>query len=372
MKQLPKNTEALTGYAFKVNTLTNILETKYTCGTALLIAPFFLLTKFLINLFGFNNYYFGLKYIYMLVIAASFYAALGLTLLQKAIFRNHGNLNISLLVPLLFFVGTNMFWYVSDAPAYSHLYSFFLASALIYFTPYFYNNTSVKNVAIISVIATLAILCRPTNALFLIYFIGYNLSTKNIGSRITHVISNYKLIIFSAVICIFIAAPQLLYWKQISGHYFINSYGNEGFTNLLQPQILILLFSTNNGWLLYSPLLILAFVGLFLMLKNKQNNSWAIIVMLVLAIYLFASWWIVTYGCAYGCRVFVEYYPFLILPFTYFINAIIRQKNKIKIIVLSTFIIACVIINLDMIYYYDGCFYGGAWDFESYLQLLEN
>jgi hypothetical protein len=71
-------------------------------------------------------------------------------------------------------------------------------------------------------------------------------------------------------------------------------------------------------------------------------------------------------------RVMVEYYPLLIIPFSYTIMKIWSMNNIIPKIITGTFVMLCIIMNFDMLYYYDGCFYGEDWDWQAYFKLLEN
>ena len=71
--------------------------------------------------------------------------------------------------------------------------------------------------------------------------------------------------IFQLFIIIFFAflvwIPQLLYWKTVTGNYLFYSYADEGFF-FLNPQILKGLFSYRNGWLIYSPVMFFALLGI--------------------------------------------------------------------------------------------------------------
>ena len=185
-------------------------------------------------------------------------------------------------------------------------------------------------------------------------------------------INNYKLLLLAFLIFCISILPQILYWNSTFGKFLLYSYGNESFSNLMNPQILVFLFSTNNGWITYTPFMLFAFLSVFWMLKNKKSNAFQVILISCICVYLFSSWWIPTYGCSYGMRVMVEYYPLFILPLAQFANHAIHNFRIWQKILTTLFVVICIVLNIDIIYYYDGCFYGGTWDLQAYMKLLEN
>jgi hypothetical protein len=129
-------------------------------------------------------------------------------------------------------------------------------------------------------------------------------------------------------------------------------------------------FSFNNGLFTYSPLLLLAVIGIVLMIKNKKREGYFYGGLFLLISYIFASWWCWWYGCSFGSRSFIEYYAILIVPFCYFLELSMKKKlSRTLVLVVISF---CCYLNMDMEYYYDGCFYGETWDFASYLKLLNS
>ncbi len=372
ISDLPTNISQLTGDAFNVNREKNIIETKYTSGTAVLITPFFLLGNLIDNITGGNEDVFSRYYTNWVIFAACFYAALCLLLFQKIVFRLTKNHLMSLLIPLIFFIGTNIYFYAFDHCGFSHIYSMFCFAAIVYFTPNFYNNASIKYFMLLFFLLGIAVICRPTNAFFGLYFLFYQDETCRLKNRIRFFINNYKLLLLGVIIFILALSPQLYYWHNLTGKFIYYSYTDEGFTNWKSPYINTFLFSPLNGWLAYSPIIIIAIIGIIIGIKNKVQNSILTVTILVIAIYVFASWWCPNYGCAYGMRVMVEYYPLLIIPFSVAIIKIWSINSHIPKIMISLFILTCIIVNIDMLYYYDGCFYGNDWDWKAYVKLLEN
>jgi hypothetical protein len=126
--------------------------------------------------------------------------------------------------------------------------------------------------------------------------------------------------------------PQLIYWKTMTSKWIFYSYGNEHFIYWKQPKILSVLFDTENGLLLYSPILLLTFAGLLLAWKEKRTNSAGVALIFPIITYLFASWWAWTFGAAFGHRCYIDYYPVMAFPMAVAIEKIIESRKTYVII----------------------------------------
>mgnify|MGYP003337381605 CR=1 FL=1 len=56
--------------------------------------------------------------------------------------------------------------------------------------------------------------------------------------------------------------------------------------------------------------------------------------------------------------------------FSIFSKGLKKFTKKLNKAIFITIVLLCIYINLSIEYYYDGCFYGGTWDFHSFIKLL--
>jgi len=368
IKNLPLDIDSKTGNAFRVNKIERVIETKYTSGSAILMAPFFLIGKSLNFIFNLQQPVFSNYFYFWIILAACFYCGIALYFINKIVFLLTENKSQALIVSMLLLLATNLIYYVINKPSYSHIYSFFLCACFVQLTIDIYKKPNAKIMLLFFLVYGLLIICRPTNFLFIIFPMLY--SSK---SGVIQFFKENKLTFFSGLIVFLLAvSPQLMYWYKISGHALFYSYTNERFSNWQHPQILYFLFSTVNGWFTYTPFMVLSFIGIIVMILSKNYKGISILVLLMVAIYTFSSWWIPSYGCSYGMRVMIELYPILIIPIAFLFKTLSLKNNRVLNFSIISFIAFCIYLNIDMIYYYDGCFYGGAWDWQAYLKLLEN
>ncbi len=368
--KFPDSIDVKTGNGFQLNFINNKIITKYTCGVAILETPFFLISHVLSKPFGFKPDGFSNIYSFGLYFSGVFYCCVGLFFLSKFLVR-HFNPFTSVIAPILFLSGSNLYYYCIDMPGMSHVYSFFLFCLIIYLTPFITTKINSKYFFLFFCCLILVILIRPTNILIGLFPLFYNIKNKNeFFNRIHFLFSNKLLIIVSAAVSLIFTIPQLQYWYINTGNIITYSYGAESFIFWKHPKILEVWFSTNNGLFTYTPLIILSIIGVFLMMKKKKWEAYFIGSLFLIITYIFSSWWNWWFGCAFGARSFVEYYALFIIPFTCLLE--VAFKHKLYRYAIMLFIAFCCYLNMDMEYYYDGCFHGNTWDFTTYLKLLNS
>jgi hypothetical protein len=121
--------------------------------------------------------------------------------------------------------------------------------------------------------------------------------------------------------------PQLLYWKEMTGHWVHYSYTGETFLYWKNPKMAQVLFDTQNGLFLYSPILLFMFAGLFLARKEPRTNFVAICILFPVITYIFASWCAWWFGAAFGHRCYIEYFPVLAFPMAIAMEKIISLSK---------------------------------------------
>ena len=358
-EKLPLDIDKKTGSGFHVKN--GKIITKYSYGVALMQSPFFITTYGISKLFGFNDDGFSLVYHKMIDISAVLYSFFALIFLYLFLIR-HLSKNESAFTVICLYLGTNIFYYSIFDTGMSHIYSFFLFTSLLYLGPFLNNKGGRAHFVLFGLIVGLIVAVRPLNVIFIpIYFI---LNSLNL-SHIKRGIKNYILAFITAFI---VLIPQLIYWKYSYGNYLHYSYEGESFSNILHPKLINLWFSTNNGLFVYNPIIIFVLIGLFYYYKEARKNSIVIGTYFLLISFVFSAWHDWGYGCSYGCRPYVEYYSIFALPFGFFMRKLIIN-NSYRLVLLSLLVVS-IIYNQKLIFSFDGCWYGGIWDWSALIELL--
>lgn len=369
--ELPEKITEKTGDGFTVNEQGKII-TRYSCGVAILQSPVFLAVHLFAGLTGQEQDGFSGIYHRVSIFAAILYSFLGIVLLWYFLLGYFNKLISGLTILTLFF-GTNLLYYTIDATGMSHVYSFFLFALLLVLSKSFFKEGQQRKRLIyfflISIVSSLIILVRPTNIAFvgLVFILDCN-SWNDLKLRLVQILSIKNIIILTiSVFLVFL--PQLLYWKYTSGSYITDSYEGYGFTNWASPKIIEFLFSTNNGLFTYNPIYFIILFSLVFMILKKQKNGIYILGLFVGLIYVFSSWFVFSFGCAFGSRNFVEYTTIFALPLGFLFQESANFSVKFKrILIIST--IFLVLINLKLVSAYDKCFLGTDWDFKEYSYFL--
>jgi hypothetical protein len=124
----------------------------------------------------------------------------------------------------------------------------------------------------------------------------------------------------------------MLYWKAVLGKWLVYSYEGEGFIYWRNPKILAVLVDTQNGFLLYAPVVLLMFVGFIAARKDTRTNFIGVSLAFIIATYFFASWWAWWFGAAYGHRCYIEYLPLFAFPMAVAIERMVSTKSILLLV----------------------------------------
>jgi hypothetical protein len=331
----------------------------FTCGVAILWSPFFVIAHFISIFFGLDTDGYANMYYGFMLIAGIIYTYIGLVFIYKLLREFYGH-KVSLITTALFFLATNVFFYsVLLGAGMAHVYSFSMIAIYLYYTHKFFKESNKKNLLLLGIPFALAVLIRPTNIISGLYFFLYGVNgIATFKGRITYWVKNYWAIIGLFVIGVIVFIPQMAYWHFVTGKFLVYSYQNYGFPFIMSPKFGVVLFGKYNGWLTYTPIVIFALVGLFILLRKKQMNSLAVLLIFVLCIYINASWWFPTFGAAVGQRAMIDFLPFLAIPLALVIGQIKKMSTPIRL-TLGFIIVIFIFYNIQFGFRYDS---GLWWD----------
>ncbi|MDP2424471.1 MAG: hypothetical protein Q8M23_09005, partial [Bacteroidales bacterium] len=252
---------------------------------------------------------------------------------------------------------TGVLFYSTFEAAMSHVYSFMLFSLFIWLSIKWHQKPSTFTTIWLGLTFGLIALIRPSNGLVVLFFILYNIKTMHeAGPRIRLFVRSWHQILLIIFLAVLVFTPQLFYWKFSTGQWFFYSYGDEKFF-FLQPNILNGLFSYRKGWLLYTPIMIVALAGFYPLYKRYRQFFLAILVFTVLNIYVVYSWWDWWYGGGLGSRPMIDSYALMVIPLAAFITWISTRTWGKILAVIMVIIFGCHGIFQTMQYRYGALHY---------------
>jgi len=215
----------------------------------------------------------------------------------------------------------------------------------------------------------LGVLSRPTGllplVLLLLFFVLNNIKSKKLHIK--------DFLLFSFGILLNLA---FFYWYTKT--YYI-SVANQGYANQLTSWLspfpegfLGTWFSPSKGILIYSPIFIFSFVGLYLS-KNKDKLKYFTFGLIVLVHTLILSLWKHWYGgWSFGYRMSSDVLPFLVLLIVPFVKS---KYFKKYVRVFYSLLIISILVNLCGIFVFDGVWHAAydlGYENTSWLWSVEN
>lgn len=315
---------------------------KTTCGLSMLYAPFFFAAHAYAKLsdrYAANGY--TLPYRFGLIVSSIFFFSMGLYFLRRTLSLFFSN-QVTILTCFIVALGTNLFYYTTTEPSYSHAYSFSLFAAFIYFSITFFKTPILKYAVFLGLLLGSISLIRPTNIIIVLFLIFWDVkSIADFKNRIQFFLLNYKLVLVMMMCTFIIWVPQLIYWKTLAGNWLYNSYGTTERFFFNDPKVIKVLFSYRKGWLLYTPVMAFALAGIFILRKTFKSFFVPVLLFICLNIYIISSWWSWWYGGSFGLRSMVDCYALMAIPLAALLSYT-KQKNKIAFSVLSAILIILV------------------------------
>ena len=321
---------------------------KFTMGMAILYSPFFFLAHGCAHLFNYTADGFSLPYEFFLNLSCLFYLSIGLLYLRKTLLLYYSDV-ISSFVLISIMLGTNLYYYSTTEPAMSHAYSFSLVAVFMYQFITWHCHPQLKRAVMLGVLFGLIVLVRPVNCIIILFPIFYDVfSKKSFLQKIDQYILLWKDLVTMAVSFIITVSPQLIYWKYMTGHFLFYSYQDEKFY-FNHPHFIEGLFSFRNGWLIYTPIMIFAFIGFVILYKRKRQLFFASSIFTLINIFIAYCWWTWWYGGSFGSRPMIDTYALMAIPLAAFFEYLFERSKSI-IISITSLVVLLISLNLFQTY----------------------
>ncbi len=329
--------------------------TVYTPGPGLLFVPFLVISSNIsetnLDVAGetfveFNGHTFNDGF--AVLIAAMLFSFLSMVLVYKLLLDLGFSNKISSVAIATIWLGFLAFGYVFTFSAMSHTYEIFACSGFLFSIVRYGKKFENKYMLLAGVFASLLVLTRAIDILILVPILIYNLKYRKLKANVYLYLTTIPFILI------------LLAYNYISyGGIFENGYvviGGSEFKFYL-GNIYNLLFSSIRGLFIWSPVLLVALLGLVLYTR-KSLQGWLMYLLPVLFLfigYLFwENWWA---GDSIGQRFFLVLIPFFTIGISFvfqklFLNLkILKFENLQNIVVVLLIFLLTAYSSLTLILY---------------------
>jgi len=276
-------------------------------GTAVLMAPFFVVADLLSRWSNLPRDGFSLYYQHAAGLAGLAFLVAGLAVLREMLSRQFtAGVVLATLVCITW--GTNLFHYGVFDGTFSHVYSFFLICLWIVIVERWWAQPTWQDSLALGAIAGLIFLIRHTNVIYGLVVPLYGVTRlSDVRPRVVALWERRTWLGVALIVASAIAFPQLvLYWISTS-HWFVSPYSalDVGFS-FGSPRLGGVLFSTQKGLFFWSPLLLFAVAGAIVARGAARAIVPAAVLIFGVQAYLAASWWDWQFGASYGHRAFTD------------------------------------------------------------------
>lgn len=317
-------------YDYRQNIDGNMID-KYFAGVAVMQMPFFLAGHVTTLMSDQPSDGYSKWYVIWTCIGGIFWLTFGLFYLRKFLKLHGASDGQAAFILFVIYFGTNLFYYAIVEPAMSHVYSFALVSAFLYYGKKWIDTGNASSAFKCAVALGMIALVRPVNVLIVLWLMFEAGGIFRLWERMRELFSCVKYVLLSVAAVFIPMVIQLLIWKMQTGSWFVNSYGDEAF-HFTQPHVLDFLFSYKKGMFVYVPLTFIALLGVVPMWKKDSGKALLAILFFVIVFYVLSSWWMWYYGGSFGTRVIVEYLPVFALMLWWLLNGIKLRAVRISLI----------------------------------------
>jgi hypothetical protein len=317
---------------------------KTSMGLSYLYTPFFLIGNHIAKTFHIPATGYSTPYQVSLLFGALFYLMLGLFYLRKLLLKFFSETTTFITLICIYF-GTNLAWYSTWDMLMPHVYLFSLLPVYLLLLISWHDKPTLTRTIGLGVLLGLLALIRPTMILLVIPSLLYGIKDmESLKDKMKFIRKYFFFILLFPIAFLIPWIPQLIYWHNQSGSWLYYSYTGEKFY-WNNPHILEGLFGFRKGWLIYTPIMIFAMAGLFVFKQNAIKLRSGTVVLLIVSIYVFFSWWSWWYGGSFGQRAMVDLYGLLAIPFASFVEFVFSKKKLFRFLFLGA---ACMLILLNI------------------------
>ncbi|MGV9013699.1 MAG: hypothetical protein ACOH13_13990, partial [Flavobacteriales bacterium] len=303
----------------------------FLMGTAICYLPFFFIGHVAALLGAGPADGFSAPYQIALALGCLFYVWIGLVHLRRILLRFFSE-GISAATLVVIVLGTNYLHFATMKNLETANFLFCWMSVLVWNTLRWHEEGKRSNLLWTAISIAMIILIKPSEIVCgLIPLLWGVYNGPSLRVKLDLLGTHWKDLLLALMLGLLVLAPQLLYWRTMTGSFVYDSYKNFGVgLDLSQPHILNVLFSFRKGWLVYTPVMAFALIGLVPLYRRRREVFWPVVVYCAIAFYILSSWSEWWYGASYSIRPMITLYPLLALPLGYALTVIAERKGAVR------------------------------------------
>ena len=306
----------------------NHLVYRYHMGLAYFYSPFFFIANWLAPRLGYPADGFSMPYQFCQVIGGLIYIIIGIFMLRKLLhhFFTDKVVAFTLMAILL---GTNYLGTAALSTLMPHTILFTLYALILWFTMKWHEEDRPGYLIILGMLIGFAILVRPSEGIAILIPLFWGIYDKaSLIAKVKKIWYQVGPVILFVLLIVLVCLPQMVYWKKYTGKFIYYSYVNpgEGF-DFFPPHTLKFLFSFRKGWFIYTPVMLIALYGFYLIHRKKSEIFWPLTLFFIINLYIVSSWSCWWYGECFSQRGVVQSYSLMAIPVAFAVDHWLKLKS---------------------------------------------
>jgi hypothetical protein len=344
-------------------TETHHIDNHFSVGPSILWAPFLGATHLAIitlNRFGLhlNADGFSLPYLLTMALATAGYSLLGLWL-SFCLARTYVPERWAFLATVAYWFASSLIVYMYLNPAWSHALSLFAVALFVWYWRRTRDRRTAPQWILLGLLAALMVNMYYLNVILLLVpaleCLGEHIALIRSGgpgaprTSFARMLGNYALFVAAFLIGML---PTLVTRKIIYGQFLTTGYPEAQYWNWTHPVFASVLFSSDHGLLIWTPILIFAIIGLFLFRSCDRTFAMylgAVTLVFTYVISCYVNWDGIS---SFGNRFFVSLGPVFIIGLAAFFERLRRWiPNERKAFLIASFAVICFVLwNIGFIF----------------------
>lgn len=325
----------------------------FTLGVSVMQLPFFLVSQWLTWLFDYPVSGFNPANAVCMMMATATYAGGGAVLSFK-LARRYSNTPAALLAVVAIYAASNLFYYATEQPLMSHVYSYFLISLFCWCGLRIIDGPRGVHVFLFLFSGALMVLVRQLNIVVVMFPVWMAFrSPGSVRGAWAHLLRHRAAFAGGMALGLVPWVLQSIYWHHLTGMWYANGYAyKEEYFEFGKMVPGMVLFSPRNGWFVYSPVFLVVISTLVVHAWRNTPSARPVLWIFVAIVLLYSAWWCWWLGGAYGYRGLIDIYGLLAIPFAWFFRAVLRGSFTMRVCT-ALMLWALVRLNFGMIEHYD-------------------
>ena len=302
---------------------------RYTPGVALINLPGFLIAHY----YALHSHYdadgYTTPYVAAIFIVYYLIVIFGFWQLRNVLLDFFSD-RLAAITLLLIVFGTNLLQALPKYALNTHGYLFALYAWLLHLTIKLHRSPDKRNSFWLGFCLGLIILIRPTDGLATLIPLLWPVNGKINPIQKIKTFFKSGISIWARFLVPFLILSLIspIYWKVYAGHFFYNSYQNNGEgLDLLSPHTLDFLFSFRKGWFIYTPMALLSLFGFYKFYKTCRSRFWPIFTFILVDIYIVSSWTCWWYAGSFSQRPMVQIMAVVAIPLGFLLKSIFSSSG---------------------------------------------